>query len=95
MGLFAPGNTSRSPRHEWLYAAYEVAFTAVDFLAAFLFIAGSAMFFFPELETIAIWFFLVGSVCFALKPTLRLARELHYLYIGDAEDVATELKYEP
>lgn len=89
MTLFAPDNRDRSPRHARLYAIYEVAFTAVDFMAAFMFVIGSAMFFRPALETTAIWLFLVGSLCFALKPTIRLTRELHYLAIGDVDDVAS------
>ncbi|MCB1425855.1 MAG: YrhK family protein [Zhengella sp.] len=95
MKLFAPGNRNLSPRHKALYAAYEIAFTTVDFLAAFLFVIGSVMFFYKSMETPAIWCFLVGSVCFALKPTLRLARELHYLALGDVDDIAGRFSAEP
>ena len=38
--------------------------------------------------------FLVGSVCFALKPTIRLVRELQYLAMGDVADVAARLSEE-
>jgi len=91
MALFAPGNRNKSSRHKKIYAAYEMAFTAVDFTAAFSFIVGSFLFFFPEYETAAIWFFVVGSVFFALKPTIRLAREIHYIALGDIDDVAEKL----
>ena len=36
MALFDPGNREKSPRHAALYAAYEIAFTFVDFAAAML-----------------------------------------------------------
>ncbi|QBK31293.1 YrhK family protein [Roseitalea porphyridii] len=91
MALFAPGNRTKSPRHKKVYAAYEIAFTAVDFAAAFAFVIGSVLFFFPEFETVAIWFFVIGSVFFALKPTIRLTREIHYLTIGDVDDIADKL----
>ncbi len=89
MRLFAPDNRDRSPRHQRLYAVYELAFTVVDFMAAFLFVIGSVMFFRSSLENLGVWMFLVGSLCFALKPTIRLTRELHYLAIGDVDDVAS------
>lgn len=95
MKIFAPGNRNLSRHHERVYAAYEIAFTSVDFLAALLFVVGSALFFYKSLETPAIWCFLVGSVCFALKPTLRLAREIHYLTLGDLEDVARRSPAKP
>ncbi|MCB1440185.1 MAG: YrhK family protein [Nitratireductor sp.] len=88
MALFDPDNRNRSHYHRRLYAAYEVAFTLVDFLAAACFIAGSVMFFYKSLENGAIWLFVIGSVFFFMKPAIRLARELHYLALGDVEDVA-------
>ncbi|MBD3661103.1 MAG: YrhK family protein [Arenibacter algicola] len=88
MALFQLEHHTASDRHRRIYAAYELAYTLVDFLAAMLFLVGSVLFFFPSLEKPAIWCFVVGSACFALKPSLRLARELHYLRIGDTEDLA-------
>lgn len=88
MALFQPGNHTRSDTHRRVYALYEFAYTIVDFSAAILFLVGSVMFFYSALETPAIWCFVVGSACFALKPTLRLAREIHYLAIGDIDDLA-------
>ena len=93
MALFQPENHTRSDRHRRLYAIYELAYTIVDFLAAILFLVGSVMFFFGSLENPAIWCFVVGSACFALKPTLRLAREIHYLAIGDIDDLAAHRPY--
>lgn len=91
MALFQVEHHTGSERRRRIYAAYEVAYTAVDFLAAILFLVGSVLFFFKSLENPAIWCFVVGSVCFALKPSLRLARELHYLAIGDTDDLAKRL----
>lgn len=87
MALFQPDAHTRSDSHRRVYAAYEVAHTIIDFLAAMLFLVGSVMFFYPRIENPAIWCFVVGSVCFALSPTLRLVRELHYLAIGDVDDL--------
>ncbi|TPW27579.1 YrhK family protein [Pararhizobium mangrovi] len=83
MRLFDPANSEQSGEHKRLFAIYEVWYTVVDFLAAFLFLVGSVLFFWKSTETIAIWMFVVGSFFFALKPTIRLARELHYMALGD------------
>lgn len=83
MRLFHPANRSLSAEHERIYAMYEVWYTAVDFAAAFLFVIGSVLFFRESTQTAATWMFLAGSICFALKPTIRLARELRYLRMGD------------
>ena len=88
MALFDPGAHSRSPRHARIYAAYELAHTAVDFAAALLFLVGSILFFWPAWETPAVWCFVIGSLCFALKPTIRLLRELSYLRAGRIEELA-------
>ncbi|WP_128292729.1 YrhK family protein [Afifella aestuarii] len=87
MAFFDPKNNTKSERHRTLYALYEIAFTTVDVSAALLFIVGSWLFFYPELETPAIWCFLIGSICFAMKPTIRIVRELHYLALGDFDDL--------
>jgi hypothetical protein len=79
MKIFQPQNNSASPEHERIYAIYEVWYTAVDFLAASLFLVGSVLFFWSSTQMPATWLFVIGSLCFALKPTLRLMRELTYL----------------
>lgn len=86
--LFASDRRHHSPAHEKLYAAFEVAYTAVDFLAAALFIVGSIFFFSESLMTPATWCFLGGSICFALKPTLRLVRELRLAKLDDVDKLA-------
>jgi len=51
---------------------YEFAHLIVDFVAGISFVIGSALFFDPAWETLAMWLFLIGSVAFAAKPTIRL-----------------------
>jgi hypothetical protein len=88
MRLFQPDTRSRSPEHQRIYALFEVWYTTVDFAAAFLFLAGSILFFSESTRTTATWLFVGGSICFALKPTIRLARELKYLGMGDIDTLA-------
>lgn len=88
MQLFHPEARNRSPEHQRIYALYAVWYTVVDFLAAFQFIIGSVLFFWQSTEDAGIWLFICGSICFALKPTLRLAREIKFLSMGDYRDLA-------
>ena len=87
MSFFDPRTRSRSLRNRKLYAAYEIAYTAVDVTAALLFIVGSILFFWESLSVSATWCFLIGSIFFALKPTLRIVREFHMLAEGDYADL--------
>lgn len=64
------------------YALYEVIYTLIDFAAAILFVIGSIMFFFDDWQTPGTWMFLIGSLFFAAKPTLRVVRELHLAAMG-------------
>lgn len=57
-------------------APFEIADTAVDFAAAPLCVVGGLLFFDEATTRLGTWLFLIGSACFALKPTLRLAREI-------------------
>jgi hypothetical protein len=88
MAIFQPDSHSRSPRHRRLYAVYEILFTVADFAAAFLFIIGSVLFFDEDTAYAGTWMFLVGSVFFALKPSIRVARELHFWRIGAYDRLA-------
>lgn len=88
MTLFSHENRERSAESRRVFAAFEIAHTIVDFIAAFCFLIGSVLFFWAAWETVAIWFFVVGSACFALKPTLRLVRELKLAAMGDTKDLA-------
>ncbi|WP_136636450.1 YrhK family protein [Pseudooceanicola onchidii] len=90
--LFRHENRERSHDTRRVYALFELAHTCVDFGAALCFIIGSVMFFYDDLMTAATWLFLIGSVLFAVKPTLRLIREIKLISMGDAEDVASRLE---
>ncbi len=87
MEMFRPENRSKSAEHQRIYALFEVWYTAVDFTAAFSFIIGSVLFFWKSTQVPATWLFVIGSICFALKPTIRLMRELKYLRMGDYSDL--------
>ncbi len=81
-------------RQKRVYAMFELAYTIVDFTAASLFIVGSVMFFYDDWQTPGTWMFLVGSICFAAKPTLRLAREVKLAAMGDVDDLAKRVEAE-
>lgn len=86
--LFDPRNREISPSTARRYALYEVLHTVADFTAATLFIVGSILFFFESTMRIATWGFLLGSICFALKPAIRLAREVWLAKQHDVERLA-------
>lgn len=76
-------------RYAWMHLL-------VDFGAAFLFVVGSILFFYPSQELAGTWCFLVGSIFFAFKPTIRLVSRLHQARIlgrleAEVEHVAAEL----
>lgn len=77
MKPFDHGLRDRSPAHAEIVRRYEIGRTLVEFLAAVAFIVGSIFFFYPGLVYAGTWFFVVGSVLFAARPTMRLALELH------------------
>ena len=74
-----------------IYALFEIAYTLVDFLAAMAFTVGSILFLYEDWQTVATWGFIVGSLFFALKPTLRIIRELKLAAMGQDEKLADEL----
>jgi len=88
MALFKLSRHRRYVSDEEFYAWFELAYTTVDVCAALLFVVGSIMFFSTEWLTAGTWCFLIGSLCFALKPTLRIVRELRYVRNNDLEDLA-------
>jgi hypothetical protein len=91
--LFDPRKRFSGEYNRKLYAAYEIAYTAVDFGAAIFFVVGSILFLFSSLVPVGTWFFVVGSVFFALRPTIRLVRELSYVADDDYEDAAKVAKH--
>jgi len=64
-------------RLQRLQDLYAVAHLFVDFLAGITFTVGSVLFFWPAWETLAIWLFVIGSILFTVKPSVRLAHTLH------------------
>ncbi len=88
MRMFNPQNHTRSEAHRKVYAYCELAYTAVDFTAAVLFLVGSVLFFNPSTTYAGTWLFVVGSVLFGLRPTIKLIREITYLRMGDYDDVS-------
>lgn len=92
MTVFAPNTRTASKLHGKLYAAYELAFTIVQFSAGQLFLVGSWMFFYKAWETQAIWMFVIGSALFVIGPSPKLLRELRYVLIGDYKDLAKRAK---
>ena len=77
MKLLDPHLADLTPTHLELYWRYQVVRTLVDFGAAVCFVIGSAFFFFVSTTTEADWLFLVGSILFALKPTIDVVRSAH------------------
>lgn len=95
MALFNLSRHHKYVSDERAYAWFELAYTAVDMTAAGLFIIGSIMFFSEAWQTAGTWYFLVGSICFAMKPTLRIIREIRYLKEEDYEDLAKRFEGDP
>lgn len=79
------------PNKRKAYAAFEILYTLVDFLAAMAFVVGSIMFLGEDLKTVATWFFISGSIMFALKPTIRVAREIKLAAAGDERELANKI----
>ncbi|MDF1607177.1 YrhK family protein [Hoeflea sp. YIM 152468] len=88
MALFQQDSATRTPQQRKLYALYELTYTIVDAAAALFFLVGSILFFYQSQQDPAIWLFVIGSACFALKPVLRVVREFHLLALGDIDDLA-------
>ncbi|WP_306030609.1 YrhK family protein [Stappia sp. MMSF_3263] len=77
MKFFSSDLRRASPDHAELVRRYELFRTLVEFLAAVLFVVGSVFFFYDSLLFAGTWLFLIGSILFAVRPTIRLALELH------------------
>lgn len=84
MRLFDAALRTDSKAAADLQRIYEIFHLLVDFLAAGMFVVGSALFFFPSTTFAATWLFLIGSIFFGFKPTLKLVRELHLLRLARA-----------
>jgi len=74
--LFDHALRSATPKHAEIVRKYELYRTVVEFLAALTFLLGSIFFFYQSLIYAGTWLFVVGSVLFAIRPTVRLLLEL-------------------
>lgn len=94
MRFLEPKGANVRAKHAALYAQYELAYTFVDFAAAGLFVVGSLLFFNESTANIATWMFLIGSICFGLKPAIRLVREIHLYRLGDYKALSDQVTTE-
>jgi hypothetical protein len=77
MRILDPVLNDLTSRHLEIFWRYQVVRTGVDFCAAACFVAGSACFFYTSLSVTADWLFLIGSLLFAVKPTIDVVRSAH------------------
>lgn len=77
MKLFDHRLRALSDHHAEIVQQYEFVRTLIEFLAAVCFIIGSVFFFYPAWVYAGTWLFVIGSVFFAVRPTVRLLLELH------------------
>ncbi|MGV8856019.1 MAG: YrhK family protein [Devosia sp.] len=89
MKLFDEGLRTASAKHARAARRSELARTAVEFLAALAFIIGSVLFFYSPLQLAGTWLFLIGSILFAVRPTIKLVLELHLQQLPVPEDFRT------
>ncbi|WP_082837029.1 YrhK family protein [Labrenzia sp. OB1] len=75
-GLFDTSRRTATKDHAEIVRRFELYRTLVEFLAALAFIVGSVFFFYESLIYAGTWLFLVGSVLFAVRPSIRLLLEL-------------------
>ncbi|MEM6943653.1 MAG: YrhK family protein [Pseudomonadota bacterium] len=75
--MFDPKRFNATDRHAEVYGFYEKLYTVVDFVASATFVVGSILFFYESLVITGTWLFLIGSICFGLRPTVKLLREFH------------------
>ncbi|TYC65852.1 cobalamin biosynthesis protein CobQ [Stappia sp. BW2] len=74
--LFDHRLRTASQTHVEIVRKYELYRTIVEFLAALTFLVGSIFFFYDSLIYAGTWLFVIGSVLFAVRPTVRLILEL-------------------
>lgn len=75
--MFDPKLHGVTPRHVEIYGTYERVYTFVDLAAGLTFVVGSILFFEDSLVYSGTWCFLLGSICFAVRPLVRFLREYH------------------
>ncbi|MBB5515006.1 hypothetical protein FHS89_001016 [Rubricella aquisinus] len=88
MRLFRRDHHALGPEAVRLHAAFEIALTVCDFLAAVLFVIGSVMFLSGDWERAGTYLFIIGSLLFAVSPALKVWREVKLARMGDLETLA-------
>lgn len=86
--LFDPRDQKITPEQARRFALFEIGHTVADFGAALLFIIGSVLFFFEQTTIPGTYCFLIGSIFFAAKPTIRMAREIWLAKIKNIDRLA-------
>ena len=86
MALFDTFTRDKTARHREVWGHYERIYTVIDFLAALSFVVGSILFFYRDLQHEGTWLFLIGSILFAAKPSVRVLREFHLARLPLPED---------
>lgn len=86
--LFDPTSRQITPQQARRYATFEILHTIVDFLAAFLFVVGSALFFSETTKMAGTLCFLIGSLFFMAKPSIRLLREFWLARLNNVDSLA-------
>lgn len=84
--LLDPHLADLTPAHVALFWRYQIVRTLVDFGAVVCFVIGSVLFFFAGTTTAADWLFLVGSILFALKPTIDVVRSAQLRKLPGQQD---------
>ncbi|HET7369335.1 MAG TPA: YrhK family protein [Gammaproteobacteria bacterium] len=64
---------------------YEILGILNDFSIAIWFTIGSIFFLFPETGKIAAWLFVIGSLQFLARPTIRLIAHFHLRRIPESQ----------
>ena len=75
--MFDPSLATATAQHSRIYKNYEIVHVVADFIAGLTFVLGSIFFFFPPLVFEGDWMFLIGSILFAAKPTIKVLRMMH------------------
>jgi hypothetical protein len=63
---------------------YEVLSLVNDLLVAIWFVVGSVLFFSPDTTRAGTWCFLLGSIQLAVRPAIRLTRQVHLRRVAPA-----------
>ncbi|RED13320.1 YrhK family protein [Pontivivens insulae] len=90
--IFEADRRGLSHRHRRLHAAFELAMTVANFLAALLFVIGSVCFFSEDWLYLGTWLFVIGSALFMVSPALNVIRELRLAAMGDVDDLANRFE---